>query len=464
MGRKITFKLILVYVATVLIMFLLLNAVGMRMVKKKLLERKQVSMVEEAKSIATDFGENYYHSAITLRDLRKQLISIDSFLDIRVLLTNASGTVYLDTRGRENETFVIEQSFLNEEIHNDIIFNQVSDVPVLMVCEPILADFYVRGYVCLVVSMESVSNEALFFIDTINLFVLMFAVILLLVSVYIYFITVWPVAVLKKIAVEYARKNYTYSSKHKLHDEYRDISEAMRVTAEEVDRLVDYQKKFVGNVSHDFRSPLTSIKGYIAAIKDGTIPLEMADRYLDIILFETERLTKLTEDLLNLSRMDNEVELDISIFDINQMIKKTAASFEGTCTKKRISFELEFCEKEVLVSADFSRIQQVLYNLIDNAIKFSNSDSSIVLSVSMKLSKVMISVKDFGIGIPKDAQKKVFERFYKTDLSRGKDKRGTGLGLAIVKEIVEAHGENITVVSTEGVGTEFIFSLPAAEM
>ncbi len=114
-----------------------------------------------------------------------------------------------------------------------------------------------------------------------------------------------------------------------------------------------------------------------------------------------------------------------------------------------------------MVYADLGKIQQVLYNLIDNAIKFSHQDSTIYIQTRIKNEKIFVSVKDTGIGIPKDSVKKVFDRCYKSDLSRGKDKKGTGLGLAIVKEIIQAHGENIDVVSTEGVGSEFIF-FPAA--
>ena len=110
-----------------------------------------------------------------------------------------------------------------------------------------------------------------------------------------------------------------------------------------------------------------------------------------------------------------------------------------------------------------SKIQQVLYNLIDNAIKFSHANSIITIETTEKNEKVFVSVKDTGIGIPKDSIKKIWERFYKTDLSRGKDKKGTGLGLSIVKEIIQAHGENINCISTEGVGTEFIFTLPLAK-
>ena len=159
---------------------------------------------------------------------------------------------------------------------------------------------------------------------------------------------------------------------------------------------------------------------------------------------------------------DNGIILHKTEFDINQIIKQIALSFEGTFKKKRLTLDLVFSSKEEFVEADKDKIEQVLYNLIDNAGKFSNPETSIRISVEEKGNKVMIAVKDKGIGIPKESQSKIWERFYKTDISRGKDKKGTGLGLSIVKEIITAHEENISVVSTEGVGTEFIFSLPRA--
>ena len=144
------------------------------------------------------------------------------------------------------------------------------------------------------------------------------------------------------------------------------------------------------------------------------------------------------------------------------MIKNVAASFEGTCTQKKISIELVFATKHLETFADKRKLQQILYNLLDNAIKFSDLESSIKIETTERGDKIYTSVKDEGPGIPRNALNKIWERFYKSDLSRGKDKKGTGLGLAIVKEAVQAHGENINVISTEGVGTEFIFSLPKA--
>ena len=226
----------------------------------------------------------------------------------------------------------------------------------------------------------------------------------------------------------------------------------------------DEHRKFISNVSHDFRSPLTSIKGYVEAMIDGTIPVDMQEKYLNIILFETERLNKLTQGILDLNNFGaNGIALTITDFDINEMIRQTTMTFEGVCNKKGLSFDLVLTEKQLFVKGDMGKIQQVLYNLIDNATKFSNKNSAITIETSIQNEKVLISVKDSGIGIPADSLKKIWDRFYKTDLSRGKDKTGTGLGLAIVKEIVQAHNENINVVSTEWVGTEFIFTLPLAD-
>ena len=129
------------------------------------------------------------------------------------------------------------------------------------------------------------------------------------------------------------------------------------------------------------------------------------------------------------------------------------------CGEKKISIELILSGEKLFVSADMGKIQQVVANLTDNAIKFSHSNSIIRIETTEKGDKVFVSVKDSGIGIPSDAQQLIFDRFYKTDLSRGKDKKGTGLGLAITKEILQAHGQNINVISTEGVGSEFIFTL-----
>ena len=150
-------------------------------------------------------------------------------------------------------------------------------------------------------------------------------------------------------------------------------------------------------------------------------------------------------------------------FDLVPVVDNIIASFEGTCQKKNLTIETQYSHPSVLVHGDMGKIQQVFYNLLDNAIKFSYPDSAIRLTVTEKQRKIFVAVKDHGEGISKENLPKIWDRFYKTDASRGRDKKGTGLGLSIVKEIIRAHHQNINVVSTEGVGTEFIFTLSKGE-
>lgn len=260
---------------------------------------------------------------------------------------------------------------------------------------------------------------------------------------------------------QYANGNMHYEFQVESDDEIGYLAACLNYMASQIAGAEDDQKKFVANVSHDFRSPLTSIRGYLEAMIDGTIPQDMHEKYLNIVLNETDRLTKLTNSLLSLNNLNTKgMLLDRTDFDLNSVIRSTAASFEGTCRKKVIAIELILTDEEMYVYADMEKIQQVLYNLLDNAIKFSHHNSVIKVETSVKKNKLFLSIKDTGIGIPKADLKLIWDRFYKSDLSRGKDKKGTGLGLSIVKEIINSHSEHINVISTEGVGSEFIFSLP----
>ena len=264
-------------------------------------------------------------------------------------------------------------------------------------------------------------------------------------------------------AAEYAAGNLNYELKLHSEDEIGYLADTLKFMAHELSNKEEDQRKFISNVSHDFRSPLTSIKGYLEAIIDGTIPPELHEKYMKLVISDTERLTKLTSSTLALQTLDAKGNLlDLTAFDINQVIRNTVAAFEGSCRPKHLTFDLIFAERSSFVQADMGKIQQVLYNLVDNAIKFSKPNSTIWIETYERREKIFVSVKDSGVGIPRESQKKIWNRFYKSDASRGKDRSGTGLGLSITKEIITAHNENIDVISTEGIGTEFIFTLPKA--
>lgn len=277
----------------------------------------------------------------------------------------------------------------------------------------------------------------------------------------IYSVNIIPVRKLCQAAKKFSVNRINPPIQIHTKDEFQELADALNIIGRDLNNFDEYQRAFISNISHDFRSPLTSIRGYAQAMLDGTIPYEMQEKYLNIILSETERLTNLTSNLLELNSFNREsVLLDLKNFDIYQTIIQTVNTLEGTASKKGITFVLDFnTKKELIVNADEGKIHQVLYNLIDNAVKFSHPDSEVRIEARKKGEKIFVSVKDSGIGIPKQSLGKVFDRFYKTDLSRGRDKKGTGLGLSISKEIILSHNQTINVVSTEGVGTEFVFTL-----
>jgi len=468
MKKTLWSRLIVCYLLAGVMVFLLLNTYGMDLLEKRLEKDKTGLLIEEANLITSEYMANFYDEKLGLNNLAAQLKSIDTFLNIHVWIVSPDGIIIADSSFSGNAIGKnindIDPGFLDKNISRNNYFEGVFYEPMLSLTQTITYNFKDRGYIVLHTSQKGITDETTYYLDVINICFLLFLPLLFLLFLYIYYITAIPLKNLIKAAKEYSSGNYNYSLTLKGLSEYRDLGAAVSYMSSELSKLDDYQKKFVANISHDFRSPLTSIRGYAVAIMDGTIPHEMQDKYLNIILFETERLAKLTSSLLELNSFENNgTILDITTFDINNIIKKTAESFEGACREKKITLNLVFYSKTTHVDADMGKIQQVLYNLLDNAIKFSHSNSKIKVSTEEKGDKIFVSVKDYGIGIPKDSIKKVWERFYKTDTSRGKDKKGTGLGLSITKEIIQSHNENINVISTEGVGTEFIFSLTKSQ-
>ena len=469
--KTLYLKLILAYLAFGLISFILIATLFSKLTFEHLLNDKAAALYKEATLISTRYADSFYRASLEAEDVRDQLEAIDTFTQAAIWIINPDGELlYNSTDISVDEKNTVEiQSFNPTDTGNDYYmvgkFYDSFDEDVLSVFSPINSNFRVQGYVVMHYSIENIERSRdslmnIYYLALIIMFVLSLLVLL------VFTLAVYrPLKKITRATEEYADGNLTHTIEVNKDDEIGHLAASLNYMASELSKGEDNQKQFIANVSHDFRSPLTSIKGYIEAMEDGTIPPEMMDKYLKIVLNETERLTKLTNSLLSLNNLNTRgMHLDISDFDINAVIKNTAATFEGTCKAKRIRFKLVLCGERLFVSADMGKIQQVLYNLIDNAIKFSEQGSDIKLETSEKNDTVFVSVKDSGIGIPKESQKLVFDRFYKTDLSRGKDKKGTGLGLAITKEIINAHHENINVISTVGVGTEFIFTLPKSRV
>lgn len=465
MTLSLPVKFILSYILLALAGFCLINTVGAYMFGKYQMSRVCTGLYEEAISLSRSDTISYYRPRDNMEETYFILHTLAETQGNDILIVDIKGNVILDT-GAELDPDKLEEleNFTPAATDNSYyttgtFFGHFSNEHI-SVMAPITLGMSTRGYVTIHKPVSDVlaGREQLLSVTLVlyGIILALFLLLLLLSYAAIY-------RPLKKIthgAREFASGNLDYQIPVRSEDEMGYLATTLNYMAGELKQTETFQKNFISNVSHDFRSPLTSIKGYVEAILDGTIPAEMQNKYLNTVLFETSRLTKLTQGMLQLNTFDMKTYmLNITDFDLHVVIKETAASFEGICTRRHISIELLLASQQAFVSADREKIQQVLYNLIDNAIKFSDDYSVITIETTLKNDKFFVSVRDRGSGIPKDSLAKIWDRFYKIDVSRGKDRKGTGLGLSIVKEIIATHKQNINVVSTEGVGSEFIFTL-----
>ena len=279
----------------------------------------------------------------------------------------------------------------------------------------------------------------------------------------IYFITeriIHPLRTMTDASKKFAKGDFTQRVTVRGQDEVAELGKAFNNMAESLDSLEKMRNSFIANVSHDLRTPMTTILGFIEGIKSGAIPPEKHDYYLGVISTEVHRLSRLVSQTLDISRLESgERKFNFTDFDVAETARLILISFEKNIDNKRLDVYFEAEDDEVLVHADKDAIHQVLYNLCHNAIKFSKEGGKFVISISrIQGKKIRISVFDEGESIPTEDLKLVFDRFYKTDKSRGLDKSGVGLGLYISKAIMDAHEEEIWAESRDG-GTEFIFTL-----
>ena len=456
-------KFLLGYLIFGVLGFLTIAFFSSYLTEQYLLRTTGERMYNEASLLAQECTELYAGSELDLTSLQPDIDGISSHMGASTWLMDRQGQVIYDSAGRDTHQTIAQfnPADAGQQHYTVGYFYEHFAEETITVSAPISGSYQIRGHVLLhmPVATALASRDAILnvvYLTGLILFglsLILFVVFLLLIS--------RPLKKVTLAASQFAQGNLNYRCDLRSEDEMGYLSKTLNYMASELSKTEEFQRKFISNVSHDFRSPLTSIKGYLEAMIDGTIPPELHEKYMKLVITETERLTKLTQSTLALQSLESRgTYLEQTNFDINQVLKNTAAAFEAACVPKGITFDLTFSSRSLMVRADMSKIQQVLYNLIDNAIKFSHHDSIIWLETYERYDKVFVSVRDTGIGIPKESQKKIWDRFYKTDQSRGKDKKGTGLGLSIVKEIIQAHGQTIDIISTVGVGTEFIFTLP----
>ncbi len=285
----------------------------------------------------------------------------------------------------------------------------------------------------------------------------------------VYFISEKVISPLKSIsraAKKFAAGQFDVRVEVKGKDEVAELATAFNNMAQSLDNYETMRNTFMANVSHDLRTPMTTISGFIDGILAGAIPPEKHEHYLGVIASEVRRLSRLVASLLDISRIQaGDRKFVMAPFDACEMARQILISFEQKIDAKHLDVEFECTEESMYVKADRDAIHQVLYNICDNAVKFSHEKGKLALNLTYtKEKKVEISVYNEGIGIPAEDLPYVFERFFKSDKSRGVDKMGVGLGMYITKTIMEAHGETIRAESEHGKYCRFVLTLPRTDI
>ncbi len=462
-------KQMLLYMTTIGILILLLCGALAVIYTNHYMGEKKEELIGQGEKIATAYSKAYRTG--NLGDLSYELQILENYMESGIVLVNKNGTVVLTSPGFDGVLIgdnMVYDDLTQKVLRGEIVTHQmkkgdVFDTPMLVVGYPVSEGYLAGIFMCRPLPEIEASLMEMYQMSVISLFFVS------LLGLIVSFLTAkhvaLPLVMMNRAAKVIANGDFEQRVEIKSNDEVGELAQSFNHMAESLQAHEKVQKDFIANISHDLRSPLTSMNGFLTAMLDGTIPAEMQEKYLRIVLEETKRLSRMTQGIVELSRAQSSaILLEESNFDINSLIRSNIDLLEPQLKEKHAIIRAIYDEEKTMVRGDKDKISRVLQNLLNNAVKFSPENGVVEVETTLlDKKKVLISIKDEGPGISQEDQKYVFDRFFKSDMTRNEDKVGSGIGLAIAKEFMLAHGENITVKSEEGKGATFAFSLKLAE-
>ena len=478
MFKSVYSKYLSIISLVVLIGFLAMTLMQTILAANALADEKQMLLTENAESIAhhtalsatvTQMRDNVVVYQLDEKRLTPLLNLVSEAIDATVVVTNAEGRILL-TAGEEVDSLRIGSTALQEVVprvgerfYNVGTLNGLYDQRHYIAAVPVM----VKGQVGLGYVFVSAPADA--FAQTIksNLRIYLMSVLvsLLFCMAFVWLMTDRFVRPLRQMAAatrRFAQGDFSARVKVKGKDEVAELGHALNNMAVSLSSVETMRRSFVANVSHELKTPMTTIAGFLDGMLDGTIPRERQQHYMHIVSDEVKRLSRLVRSMLELSRIDSgELKLERVPMNMTELACSVLVASEQRITQKNLQITgIEECEK-VEVQGDYDLMNQVLYNLLDNAIKFTNEGGCIDIRLQQIQDRAYVTVRNTGDGIPATEMPRIFERFYKSDRSRGLDKNGVGLGLYIVHTVIRLHGGEISVRSVEGEFTEFVFWIPA---
>lgn len=462
-------KMVATYTLIITISFIILATFLSFWFEGYYFEQRKGQLLAEAQIVA-NASIQYLHGNSSIDTTNNILEYISSYSSTDIFLFDSYGYVYAVSNPKHKElvgtqllTKDLEELRKGKSIEKKDIIDDVFNEAVHTYEVPIFYREDFRGGVVMNTTMDEI-KEPLRRVYQIIWLSAVFAIVCSSFIIY-YFsqkIIVKPLGKINKVADKISKGEVGKRVDIHSDDEIGELAKAFNSMADSLEELEYNRRTFISNVSHELRSPITSIKGFISGILDGIIPKEKHSYYLSIVHEEIQRLTRLINDLLDLSAIDaGKFTLNIQHHDINEIIRLSILKFETAIKSKRVNVDVWLDDKEVYVVVDKDKIIQVITNLVDNAIKHAEEGGNIDIRTKIKGQKVLVSVYNDGPNIPEEDEKYIWERFYKGDKSRT-SKVSTGLGLSIVRRIINQHGEDIWFENKENKGVRFTFSLKKA--
>lgn len=476
-------KYFTVFFIIVFICFLILGLMLALFVTNYWSNQKATLLKENAKSVASSTSQVL--SSWLQDDPRGSIVficnnltTVSEAIDADVFMCDMNGHVILCkeliSSGLEvkanggcslHDTYQIPQSVLDEASKGNYFVKSTLDGTLstqhLVAAQPVVVNGQILGFVFATEPVSLSFKEYIFNVLRMFVFASLLALAVGFVVIYLFTVNlVRPLNEMSRAAKSYATGDFSPRVHVNGTDELAELTTAFNKMAASLALQESSRRSFVANVSHELKTPMTTIGGFIDGILDGTIPPEKQDHYLEIVSTETKRLSRLVTAMLNMSKIEaGELQLQPKEFDLCQEIFNTMLNFEQLIDKKHIEVQGLDALQPTTIQADKDMLHQVIYNLIDNAVKFTEN-GIIRVTVSQNALDTTVTIRNTGTGISSEELSRVFERFYKVDKSRSYDVKGAGLGLYICKTIIEMHGGTIQARSAENEFAEFSFTIP----
>lgn len=459
--KSIFFKYFAICSAVILVSFCCLGTVLLLVSSRYFLDEKKSLMLKNAKALALFSAEQMIDDPEGWKEqVSQEFKSYSISCNADFLLCSEDGFVVIKTGSAEDGVPADRFKSFNSE--GKYVYSSLGGA-LGETCHIMGVSFRGNGPQYYILAYSPKSAQDNYVRNIMEIFIVSAVLVLIVVMFLVYFAATKltsPITEIAEVAKKLGSGDFSVTLPDYDTAEFRQLSIAFNEMAANLKSYDTMRNSFLANVSHELRTPMTSIGGFVDGMLDGTIPKEQQRYYLKIISSEVNRLTRLVKSMLNLAKIEaGELKPSMSVFSALDPIVETLVTFEGKLEAKHIEIKGLDVDR-VNLYADCDLIHQVMYNLIENAIKFVNDGGYIEFSFNPVGYMTVISIKNSGEGLEEDELPLVFDRFYKTDKSRGLDARGVGLGLNIVRSIIQLHGGKIMVRSVKGEYTEFVFTLP----